>query len=339
MLRPMKTALLLLLALAAASAAWAQQGPASAAPAPREVKLSPTVEVRVLPRAEVPGDEFALGEVAELDGPDMDLVRRIAGVSMGRSPAPGRSLRLTEAFIRSRLLAVVAVDQVHLVVPSDAEVVRASQVISGDDIAAKVLAQAAQQIGGAQGDLEQTLVGTIQDAVLPTGEVTWEIEPMGKYLTAGGMRTYRVVAKVNGNEAWRGVARINQQIYRNVVVAAHTLRRNQLLRPEDLTTERRPVVGLKDDSYVTHLIDVVGGRTKRPVARGEWINRDMLAAVPDVSEGGPVLLVYQTDEVRFTSPGVALVPAQVGQFIPVRNLESGKIVYGVVQSDETVKVN
>jgi flagella basal body P-ring formation protein FlgA len=29
----------------------------------------------------------------------------------------------------------------------------------------------------------------------------------------------------------------------------------------------------------------------------------------------------------------------VGAFIPVRNLASGKIVYGVVQADDTVKVN
>jgi len=29
----------------------------------------------------------------------------------------------------------------------------------------------------------------------------------------------------------------------------------------------------------------------------------------------------------------------VGQFIPVRNLQSERIVYGVVQNDESVKVN
>jgi flagella basal body P-ring formation protein FlgA len=52
-----------------------------------------------------------------------------------------------------------------------------------------------------------------------------------------------------------------------------------------------------------------------------------------------VLLVYETEQVRFTSPGVALVPAKVGAFIPVRNLESGRIVYGVVQPADVVKVN
>jgi flagella basal body P-ring formation protein FlgA len=38
-------------------------------------------------------------------------------------------------------------------------------------------------------------------------------------------------------------------------------------------------------------------------------------------------------------PGVAMVAGQVGQFIPVRNLQSERIVYGIVQKDDTVKVN
>jgi flagella basal body P-ring formation protein FlgA len=83
----------------------------------------------------------------------------------------------------------------------------------------------------------------------------------------------------------------------------------------------------------------VGARTKRPIGRGEWLHKGLLTAVMDVAEGGPVLLVYQTEAVRFATPGVALVPAQVGEYIPVRNLGSGKIVYGIVQADESVKVN
>jgi flagella basal body P-ring formation protein FlgA len=38
-------------------------------------------------------------------------------------------------------------------------------------------------------------------------------------------------------------------------------------------------------------------------------------------------------------PGVALVSGQVGQFIPVRNLQTGKVVYGVIQQDDRIKVN
>lgn len=50
-------------------------------------------------------------------------------------------------------------------------------------------------------------------------------------------------------------------------------------------------------------------------------------------------VVYETNLLLMEVPGVALVAGQIGQFIPVRNLETGKVIYGVVQSGERVKVN
>jgi flagellar basal body P-ring formation protein FlgA len=333
MLRPLSTALMLLLALALPLAA-----PAEEAPAPAAAPVT-AITVRVLPRAEVPGAEFTLGEVAELDGADLDAVRHLAAVSLGRSPLPGHSLRLNEAYVRARLTQVMDTATVQISVPPVAEVLRAAQVIPGADVAAKVLAYAADSAALGAGELEQELAQPVPDVTLPSGEVEWGIEQMGQFAAAGGARTFRVVARMNGEEVWRTLVRINQQVFRRVVVAAHAVRRNAMIRSGDVTVERKPVNGLKEEAYLTRAEEVLGAKAKRPIGPGEWITRTMLTAVADVAEGGPVLLVYQTEAVRFTSPGVALVPAKVGEFIPVRNLESGKIVYGIVQKDESVKVN
>jgi flagella basal body P-ring formation protein FlgA len=330
MLRSPGTLVLLLLALLLPLAA--------AAPA-AEPEPAARIEVRVLPQVEVPGMEFTLGEVAELDGADLALVRRLASLSLGRAPQPGRSLRLNESYLRARISQEVDPNGVELTVPPGAEVRRAVQEIPGADIAARVLAVAAEQGAPAGAELEQELAVPIPAALLPRGELVWEIEPMGQYLAAGGTRTYRVVARVGGEEVWRTVARVNQQVYAQVVVAARAVRRNQLIRAADVALERKAVGGVKPEDYLTRVAEVVGSRAKRPIGRGEWVRRNLLAEVADVPEGGPVLLVYATEAVRFSTPGVALVPAKVGAFIPVRNLASGKIVYGVVQADDTVKVN
>jgi flagella basal body P-ring formation protein FlgA len=34
-----------------------------------------------------------------------------------------------------------------------------------------------------------------------------------------------------------------------------------------------------------------------------------------------------------------MVNGQIGSFIPVRNLQTGKVIYGIVQADDRVKVN
>ena len=314
------------------------QGPgADAAQAAPEVPR--VTEVRVLPRVEVPGAEFTLGEVAEFDGPELATLQRLAAVSLGRSPLPGRSLRLNEPYLRARLNPILSGNAIVLKVPADAEVVRASQVVPGSEIGAKVLALAAEQAVSTRGELEQQLAVPIPDAVLPTGQVDWQIEPLGRHLAAGGTRTFRVVARVQGEEFYRSLARVEQQVFADVVVAMRPVRRNDVIRAVDVIVERKPVSGMKAESYLTRAAEAVGARAKRPIGQGEWINKDMVVGVADVPEGGPVQLVYQTEAVLFTTPGVALVPAKLGAFIPVRNLESGKIVYGVVQSHETVKVN
>ena len=129
------------------------------------------IEVRVLPMAVVAGAEFTLGDVAELDGFDVEAIAKLAQLSLGRSPQPGRTLRLNASFIKPRLAKIVDAQRVHLHVPPGAEVRRAAQVVSGEMIAARVLALAAEQAGTGPENLEQELVGRVRDAVLPKGEV------------------------------------------------------------------------------------------------------------------------------------------------------------------------
>jgi flagella basal body P-ring formation protein FlgA len=287
----------------------------------------------------VVGAEFTLGEVAEFDGFDLETLRKLSQVSLGRSPLPGRSLVLSVSFLASRLAEVVPPERLRLHVPPGAQVMRATQRISGREVAEQVLKLAAAQSGEQDGALEQKLLGDPPDAELPMGELSWEIAELGVNLTPGGPRTFRVVARVGGEEAWRTVVRIKQEVYRDVLVALRSIRRNQVVQAGDLAGMRRNVAGLKLERFLTRPAEVIGQRAKRSIARNEWIERDMLVAVADVAEGGAVTLVYRTPALHFRAPGVAMVPARVGEFIPVRNLASGKIVYGVVQDDDTVKVN
>ena len=113
-----------------------------------------SVEVRVLPQAEVVGAEFTLGEVAEFDGFDLETLKKLSRVSLGRSPLPGRSLVLSVSFLASRLAEVVPPERLRLHVPPGAQVMRATQRISGREVAEQVLKLAAAQSGEQDGALE-----------------------------------------------------------------------------------------------------------------------------------------------------------------------------------------
>jgi len=83
----------------------------------------------------------------------------------------------------------------------------------------------------------------------------------------------------------------------------------------------------------------VGMQARRPIGQNETIQPDMLLQPADVDEGGRVMVVYKTAQVILEVPGVAMVKGHVGDFIPVKNLQSGRVVYGVIENGNTVRVN
>ncbi|MEC7217389.1 MAG: hypothetical protein VXW44_05845, partial [SAR324 cluster bacterium] len=61
------------------------------------------IQVFLAETAAVSDEEYTLGEIAELQGNDPNLVDRIAGLKVGRSPLPGRNLTVTRSLLLSRL--------------------------------------------------------------------------------------------------------------------------------------------------------------------------------------------------------------------------------------------
>lgn len=297
------------------------------------------VEIRIPPQAEVTGKSFTLGEVAELDGFDLNAVRRLAKVQLAYSPRPGGRARLNASQVRSKLYRAMRPERIRLVMPKVVWISRASQVVTGEEIARMVKDRAAALSVHRDDGLRQSIAGVVRDAVLPVGELKWVIAPIGRNISAGGIRSFRVAAKVNGKEVWRTHVRVKQEITQNIAVAVREIRRGRQIQPEDVRLELQDISGKKPGRYITRLRDVIGKNAKRSIGRGEKVQRDMVSAPAEIKEGGMVIIEYRTPMLHLRMPGVALVAGNLGDFIPVRNLQSGRIVYGVVKNRTTVKVN
>lgn len=310
------------------------------APLLAQVRPVLEIEIRVLPQVEVFGGEFTLGEIAEMDSFDLAALKKLSAVRIGTSPLPGRSLHLSESLIKSRLAAARTGHSVKLSVPRGAKVVRAGQIVAGKEIARIVLAQAEKdtKLSGTD-ELRQEIVKIPEDALLPKGKLRWEIKLMGNHLVRGGARMYSVRALVGGKAAWKAAIRVRQKIYRNVVVAKRPIRRNHKISKADVTMVRKNISANRADPYLRSFSEVVGRLTRRPVGKQESLHAGMLRKAADVAEGGRVTVIFQSGALVLTAPGVAMIQGRAGQFIPVRNLETGRIVHGILQSDETVKVN
>ncbi|HEX9843824.1 MAG TPA: flagellar basal body P-ring formation chaperone FlgA [bacterium] len=299
------------------------------------------IAVRVLPQAEVFGEHYTLGEIAEFDGFDLEAVAALAKIEVGRSPLPGRALRVSHSYLLSRLQRASTIDmaRIDLQVPDGASVLRSAQRISEREIESVVLQAARATIPPEAGEVQQALETPVGEVLLPKGDIAWDVQPVGITLGPGGQRSFRVEATINGRSVWRNIVRVKQAVFQDVVVTTRPLGRRHRIAAEDVAVVRRDMSQLGAAPYLTTPEAAVGQLTRRPLNRDELLEASLLEAPVDVREGGRVTLEYRAPGVTLQVPGVALVGARLGQFIPVRNLQSGKVVHGILQAADTVAVN
>jgi flagella basal body P-ring formation protein FlgA len=84
---------------------------------------------------------------------------------------------------------------------------------------------------------------------------------------------------------------------------------------------------------------IVGKVARRTLLPGRPIAAIAVEEPRAVSTGTQVQLVYQQDGISIVTSAQALQNGYVGQVVQVRNMDSGQVVSGLVQSDGSIRVN
>ncbi|MEQ8481920.1 MAG: flagellar basal body P-ring formation chaperone FlgA [Hoeflea sp.] len=90
--------------------------------------------------------------------------------------------------------------------------------------------------------------------------------------------------------------------------------------------------------YVSVTSEVLGKVTTRTLLPGRTIPAGALRDAWAVERGKTVALVFSGNGLTITAVGTPLQNAAIGDFIRVRNIESGVIISGTVMGDGTVQV-
>ena len=90
--------------------------------------------------------------------------------------------------------------------------------------------------------------------------------------------------------------------------------------------------------YVTDVKQALNKVAKKTLSAGRPISLSSLAEPVVVERGQSTKLVFNAGSLVITAVGVSLEPGSVGDFIKVRNVDSGRIINGTVLSDGSVRV-
>jgi flagellar basal body P-ring formation protein FlgA len=317
-------------------AAWAGARVERVARIDRVAPEAPLV-VNLRPESTVRGPEIRLGEIAEVQGGEAEMVERLRAIEVGRAPLPGLSRTLDLAYLKARL-RLAGVDPASLVLdfPQTVSIITASQQVTGTEL----LAAVREQLLAARPDEAGRL--SIQPAGAAPGTVT---VPAGhlelKVRTRPGADLFGSISATV--EAWvdgamvRSISvpvRVSQQA--EILVAARTIGRATPIGPDDVRVERRELTTGQEP--LRALGALLGRQAVRNIVVGEPILASLLEQPPLVRRGDMVVLTAEARGIRAVTQGEAKEDGKAGQVIRVRNLTSNREVYGQVDAERSVRV-
>jgi len=164
----------------------------------------------------------------------------------------------------------------------------------------------------------------------------------GKPLQASGPapnagNAWSVAVHCAGPAVWTLYVPVRASQQRNVLVLTRSLAPGTPVPADALTMQERDVSVLSY-GYLSGPEDAVGKLLRHPVAAGAALTPDALTAPASIRRGQQVTLLSQSGGFVVRADGKALSDGASGDRIRAENLDSHRIVEGVVRDTDTVEV-
>jgi len=164
-------------------------------------------------------------------------------------------------------------------------------------------------------------------------------QPLEPFLRPGTKINSRTIIGVrcNGVRPWKVYVPVNIVVMQSVYVAKRTLPRGHLVSVADVVLEEHDVARLRN-GYFASFDELAGQKLKQQIIGGRVLTPAVLAADVMVRRGQTVTLVVRNTQMNIAMSGKALTDGALNQRIRVKNVNSERIVEGLVRSPETVEI-
>lgn len=163
------------------------------------------------------------------------------------------------------------------------------------------------------------------------GLAQWEIPPG----TALRGKTAVLARCKKGGETALFYQPIEVRIHATIAVANRALRFNEAIDGDAIRLEERDITQLPGSDLLEKPEEVLGQQTRRSIALGAPLRRDMFEPLPVIRAGDSIRVNIVGEGFRLSTEAVALQAGQPGQQIRVRTTQ-GKVLTGAVSAQQSV---
>ena len=296
----------------------------------------PTILIKE--RVEIVGAEVLLGEVATIEGGDVQFRQHLMNIVIGKAPLPGNSRQFDRQYLQMRLKQYhVDLETVLLKAPPQVEVIRRHVEIQKHEIEKIVSEFIYQHTASEKRTVRIKSIRIPANVILPTGHITYKVTaPRSRQLM--GRCPIAVDFSINGQLQKKVWATALIEVLGLVVVTRKPLGRYQPITEDDVEVQTLDLANLPAN-VLSDPNAAIGKRTKRAQGSQTPLRADSIELPPLVKRGDLVVIIAQSKSLTITTLGQVKKKGRLGERIPVVNLDSKKILHARVRDANTVQVD
>ncbi len=292
------------------------------------------IEITIRETSSVGLSHIFLGDIADIKA-DGFLKEMLEKIDLGASPKPDKIKSMDKRKIISAIQAERSLPKdIIITCPDRIYVKRLSRETSVQDIQKYVEHRLANLFKNKEYQLiafnvrglepyppgDTVLISDSEDIVDKTGKLSLFVD-----IVVDGKKTDRV--SVTGVVA----------LYETMLFAKHPLEKGEVLLRESVYTQKKNIFEM-GNNYITSLDAVEGKLLVSNIRQGECITANLIASPPLIQKGDIVNLIARNDSLFIITKGICREDGFENDVIKVENINSGKIIRGIVKEKSKVEV-
>lgn len=291
--------------------------------------------VRLFDAAVVQGEYVLLGEVAAPAGPmPAALWAQLKDLKLWLAPEEqGRPQNLTRPRIQQAMVASLGKDfAVLCLYPPSMTIQRGGKLYDAPSVHELAVKTLTPQLAALPGEASLSDFRLPGNVFVASKSQSLALETPAK-VAPGRLSLSFSVREADGSVTRRLTGTVFVDCWAPVACVTAPVNKGEVLGADVITYKRKNLAYLRDEPW-----DGAGGpwQAVRPIGLDQPILKSDLTYVPTMKRGRVVTLIFESGNVRLSAKVEALSDGVGGETIPVKNLQSKRQVYAVVQDENTV---
>ena len=295
------------------------------------------IEINVFPQSIVRGETYSIGDIATMEGFDVEAINVLAATPAGRSPLPGVKQMLSASRLRRIAAKALPGYDIEVALEQKSNVVRQGVKIDEREVN-RILDETA--------GTGLKILSKVPNVFLPEGEIVHEVRETSRS-DALGYSNWMIDFQVDGKPVRKIYVRtlIKKKGSRPTKTAEKQSPSDSLDAPSPALDSPAGQSAFSGTSQAVHPTSAKPSAkmrvaTSKPKTRqGLQRSRTHSGNVDfDVNRGKKVVLRYVSENLELKTIAKSMQSGRIGDVIQVRNLSSNKIIDAEIVERNSVKV-